>query len=136
MTMKPLYLRLVLALVLALIVLLIISAFRPADPAPAVVVKTLQVVNITTTSADCLFSVEDPQSLPKTLGVCIGKAVNPTTANTRFGLAKAGQGPIKFRSTMTGLTPGTPIHVRAYAIVSGNTIYGNDMLFTTAKPVK
>lgn len=117
--MKSLYLRLVLSLVLALAVLYLFSSFRHTNAAPAVVVKTLQVTNITTSSADCIFSVEDPQSLPKTLGVCIGKAVNPTTANTKFGLAKATQGPVKYRSTLTGLTPGTTIHVRAYAIVAG-----------------
>jgi hypothetical protein len=134
--MKPLYIRLVLSLVLAIAVLYLLSSFRYTDPTPAVVVKTLQVTNISTTSADCIFSVEDPQHLPKTLGVCIGKAANPTTANTKFGLSKATQGPVKYRSTITGLTPGTTLHVRAYAIVSGTTIYGNDMTFTTAKPVK
>lgn len=134
--MKPFYLRLVLSLVLAMAVLFIILAFRSAAPKPAVLVKTLQVTNITTTTADCFFSVEDPDHLPKTLGVCIGKAANPTTSNTRFGLAKTTQGPVKFRSTMTGLTPGTTMHVRAYAIVAGNTLYGNDLTFTTAKPVK
>lgn len=134
--MKPFYLRLVLSMVLALAVLYLLSSFRHTDPNPAVVVKTLQVTNISTSSADCIFSVEDPQHLPKTLGVCIGKAANPTTANTKFGLSKATQGPVKFRSTMTGLTPGTTMHVRAYAIVAGNTLYGNDLTFTTAKPVK
>lgn len=134
--MKPLYIRLVLSLVLALAALYLLSSYGTANPTPSVVVKTLQITNITATSADCIFSVEDPQHLPKTLGVCIGKAANPTTDNTRFGLAKATQGPVKYRSTMTGLTPVTTIHVRAYAIVSGTTVYGNDMMFTTAKPVK
>jgi hypothetical protein len=134
--MKPLYIRLILSLVLAMAVLYLFSSSRPALPAPAVVVKTLQVTNIGPNTADCIFSVEDPQHLPKTLGVCIGKGLNPTTSGTKFGLAKATQGPVNYRSTMTGLTPVTTLHVRAYAIVSGTTIYGNDMTFTTAKPVK
>ncbi|MBI5372855.1 MAG: hypothetical protein HZA79_12605 [Sphingobacteriales bacterium] len=134
--MKRLFSLLALTLAPALVVLYISSAFRPASPAIGILVKTLQVVNIKTTSAECLFSVEDPQHLPKTLGVCVGKGVNPTTANTKFGLSKANQGPVNYRSAITGLTPGTTLHVRAYAIVSGNTIYGNDISFTTLKPVK
>ncbi|MBI3137908.1 MAG: hypothetical protein HYZ15_04920 [Sphingobacteriales bacterium] len=134
--MKRLYIRLVLSLVAAAAAIYLASSFRPAGPKPAIVIKTLQVINITTTSADCIFSVEDPQHLPKTLGVCVGKGVNPTTANTKFGLAKAGQGPVKYRSAITGLMAGATMHVRAYAIVSGNTIYGNDISFTTLKPKK
>lgn len=137
--MKRLIPRLALLLVTAFTLVYLMSAFRPHSDTPdpaAIVIKTLQIVNITSNSADCIFSVEDPQHLPKTLGVCIGKGPNPTTSNTRFGLAKATQGPVKYRSTMTGLTPNSTVHVRAYAIAGGSTVYGNDMVFTTAKPVK
>ena len=34
-------------------------------------------------------------------------------------------------SHLTGLTPGTTYHVRAYAVNSVGTAYGNELIFTT-----
>ncbi|MCP4711620.1 MAG: hypothetical protein GY869_23625, partial [Planctomycetes bacterium] len=61
-------------------------------------------------------------------GVCWSESPNPTTSDTctfdRTGLGI-------FTSSITGLTPSTPYHVRAYAINSVGTGYGNDETFTT-----
>jgi hypothetical protein len=103
---------------------------------PGVTVTTVAVSNITTNSARCKFTVTDPGNLPKTLGVCIGKGPLPTTDNTRFGLAKMMQGPTTYYSEMTGLAPGTLIYVRAYAILSTGTVYGNTLQFRTLAPAK
>ncbi|MGB3006882.1 MAG: hypothetical protein WBC06_10250 [Chitinophagaceae bacterium] len=119
------------------IVILSLSAYTKKinESNPLVVtVKTLSVTNITSGSATCKFSVTDPDKLPKTLGVCIGKSNTPTTSGTKFGLAKGTQGPLNFFSEVTGLTASTTVYVRAYAIVNGNTVYGNTLSFKTLPP--
>lgn len=62
-------------------------------------------------------------------GVCIATTVNPTTAATKFA---NGSGIGTFSATyLDQLTPNTLYHVRAYAITSFGTFYGNDIAFTT-----
>ncbi len=57
-------------------------------------------------------------------------SANPTVADN-----KTTDGPVSatgaFTSSITGLTPGTLYHVRAYAINAAGTSYGNDVTFTT-----
>lgn len=55
---------------------------------------------------------------------------NPTTAHNMTTLGKTSStGP--FSSTITGLSPNTTYHVRAYATNSLGTAYGEDVTFTT-----
>ncbi|MCP4568822.1 MAG: hypothetical protein GY841_14690, partial [FCB group bacterium] len=55
----------------------------------------------------------------------------PTTTNND-GITNNGTGPGSFSSSITGLTPGTEYHVRAYATNSNGTSYGEeDVSFTT-----
>ncbi len=67
-------------------------------------------------------------------GVCWDTAPFPVVGQA---LAPAGTGdapvtlPVTFTSLITGLTPGTTYHVRAYATNSVGTGYGNDIPFTT-----
>jgi hypothetical protein len=61
-------------------------------------------------------------------GVCWSTTVNPTTANS---LTNDGTGTGIYVSSITGLTPSTLYHVRAYATNSVGTAYGNDISFTT-----
>jgi uncharacterized protein (TIGR02145 family) len=61
-------------------------------------------------------------------GVCWSTTINPTTANSK---TTDGSGSGAFTSTITGLTPCTTYHVRAYATNSAGTSYGADMPFTT-----
>jgi parallel beta-helix repeat protein len=67
---------------------------------------------------------------PSQHGVVWGTSLNPTTANS-----KTIDGPVSaagaFTSSMTGLTPGTLYHVRAYATNTAGTAYGEDVTFTT-----
>ena len=67
---------------------------------------------------------------PTAYGVCWGLALNPTTAgdSTNEGGASATGA---FTSSITGLTPGTLYHVRAYATNSSGTAYGADLTFTS-----
>ncbi len=61
-------------------------------------------------------------------GVCWGPAENPTVADSK---TVDGSGLGGFSSLVTGLTPGVPYHVRAYATNGAGTAYGDDHAFST-----
>jgi uncharacterized protein (TIGR02145 family) len=62
-------------------------------------------------------------------GVCWSTSANPTTANSK---TSDGTGTGSYSSSLTGLTPCTTYHIRAYATNSaGKTAYGADKTFTT-----
>jgi uncharacterized protein (TIGR02145 family) len=65
-------------------------------------------------------------------GVCYALTANPTTANS---IVASGSGTGTFTSTITGLTPATTYHVRAYATNSAGTSYGEDQNFTTGSAI-
>jgi uncharacterized protein (TIGR02145 family) len=71
---------------------------------------------------------------PTERGVCWSTDTLPTTASSH---TSDGTGFGQFFSTMELLTDGTIYHVRAYAINSAGTGYGNDVIFSTqeASPV-
>jgi len=65
-------------------------------------------------------------------GVCWSTAPNPTIADST---TTDGDGLGAFTSSITGLTPATTYHLRAYATNSGGlTAYGADVTVTTASP--
>ena len=61
-------------------------------------------------------------------GVCWGTSSNPTTGGSH---TTDGSGTGVFTSNLGGLTPGTTYYVRAYAINSQGTAYGQQITFTT-----
>ncbi len=61
-------------------------------------------------------------------GTCLSVNANPTTADTVDAGSGAG-GVGAFTTSITGLTPGTLYHVRAYATNSAGTSYGADVTF-------
>jgi parallel beta-helix repeat protein len=64
-------------------------------------------------------------------GVCWSTSANPTVSLPTKTTDGSGTG--SFASSITGLSPNTTYHVRAYATNSDNlTGYGNDLSFTTA----
>jgi YVTN family beta-propeller protein len=63
-------------------------------------------------------------------GICWSTAPSPVLGGECVG-GGTGTGP--FTGNMTGLTPGTPYHVRAYATNASGTAYGGDVQFTTAQ---
>jgi uncharacterized protein (TIGR02145 family) len=67
-------------------------------------------------------------SLVTSRGVCWSTSPNPTTANN---ITTNGSGTGSFTSTLTGLTANTTYYVRAYAINSAGTAYGNELSFTS-----
>jgi hypothetical protein len=62
-------------------------------------------------------------------GVCWSTAPNPTTSNET---TSNGTGTGSFTSLITGLSPSTKYYVKAYAINSEGTAYGNEVSFTTS----
>ena len=63
-------------------------------------------------------------------GICWGTSANPTISNSHQAASSGGTG--SFTANMTGLSPGTTYHVRAYAKNSAGTGYGTDVTFTTS----
>jgi hypothetical protein len=63
-------------------------------------------------------------------GIVWGTSVNPTTASNLGKVTAAGTTGV-FTGSMTGLTPATTYHYRAYAINGIGTSYGADTTFTT-----
>jgi len=61
-------------------------------------------------------------------GVCWSTSVNPATADSK---TSDGTGIGAFASHITGLTPGTTYHIRAYVTNSVGISYGSDVSFTT-----
>jgi len=66
-------------------------------------------------------------------GICYGTSALPTTANS---IVAGGAGLGAFTSNLSGLTPGTMYHVRAYATNSAGTAYGNEITFSTPAVVE
>ena len=61
-------------------------------------------------------------------GICWSTITNPTIANNK---TTDGTGTGNISSNITGLSPGTTYHIRAYATNSVGTAYGSDITFTT-----
>jgi parallel beta-helix repeat protein len=113
------------------------SAFHVAyaDNLPvAPTVTTAAVTSITTNSAAGGGNVTSQGSTTLTArGVCWSTSPNPTTGNSH---TTDGTTTGTFTSAITGLTPNTTYHVRAYATNNNNmTSYGDDLSFTTTTAV-
>lgn len=92
-------------------------------------VSTLNVSNITATSATCGGNViSDGGSAITARGICWSTSQNPTINNT---YTTDGTGTGSFTSSITGLTPGTTYYVKAYATNSIGIEYGEQKSFTT-----
>jgi hypothetical protein len=90
-------------------------------------VSTAPIDNITSTSAASGGNVSDDGGSPVTQrGVCWSTSPNPTTANS---LTNDGSGTGNFNSNLTGLTDFTTYYLRAYAINSAGTAYGEEFSF-------
>ena len=88
---------------------------------------------ITTTGATSGGNVtSDGGSTVTNRGVCWSTSTNPTTSNSH---TSNGSGTGIFTSSLTGLLPTTTYYIRAYAINSVGTKYGNQLTFLTSTPV-
>lgn len=93
-------------------------------------VATVEVREITATTAMCLGNVasEGGSELIER-GVCWGVSINPSLTANHLAAPETTLG--MFEVVMSDLMPNKTYHVRAYAINSNGTAYGNDLTFTT-----
>lgn len=97
-------------------------------------ITTKSVTNIGETSAHSGGEISSQGTHPITLrGICWSTSPLPTKDLTTK--TENGSGTSPFTSIMTGLTPGTLYYVRAYAINSVGTSYGQQETFTTVSPL-
>lgn len=100
-----------------------------AKPKTTAVVITNEASSITPTSATVSGEVVTDGSPASTeRGFTFGTKSNPTIDGPKI---PAGKGPGTFTADLTGLTPGTLYHFRAYALNSVGVGYGADQTFTT-----
>jgi uncharacterized protein (TIGR02145 family) len=102
-----------------------------------VVVPTLTTTAVTgvtlTTAATGGNITDDGGGAVTARGICWATTLNPVIGATNTTTNGTGTG--VFVSNITGLLPGTPYHVRAYATNSAGTAYGADFPFTTTAAV-
>jgi len=97
------------------------------------VVALTYVSEITQTSAITGGTVTDDGDAPVTeFGICWSTSPNPTIGINKKNI---GAGIGSFTVSIDGLTANTKYFVRAYAISSAGTSYGNEVTFTTASTV-
>ncbi len=93
-------------------------------------VATGEVTHISAVSANCKGEVTADGGEPVTArGLCWGTSPNPTTADFTND---PGQGTGLFAAAMAPLQPATTYYVRAYALNSVGTAYGESKSFTTS----
>lgn len=95
---------------------------------PYIVVTTFPPVDITSCEAICGAKVTSLGCDLKELGICWGTAAEPTVNDS---VRKTENCTEPFTYTLTGLTPATEYHVRAYALNGTEYVYGLDECFTT-----
>ena len=94
-------------------------------------VTTTPVTNITETSATGGGEVtSDGGATVTERGICWSTSHNPTTSGSH-GTSGSGLG--SYTCLMTNLTPNTTYYMRAYAINSQGTAYGNEISFVTTE---
>jgi uncharacterized protein (TIGR02145 family) len=99
-----------------------------AAQTPTIITK--DVTGITYTTAISGGDVPSDGGAPITVkGICWSTSENPTLSNSH---TTDGSGTESFTSNMTGLVEGTTYYVRAYAMNSKGTAYGNQISFRAA----
>jgi hypothetical protein len=95
----------------------------------AAVVTTKEITSVLLTTASTGGTViHDGGAAVTSRGVCWGTTINPVVSGNH---TLDGSGTGVFTSTISGLSPSTLYHVRAYATNSTGTFYGDDFSFTT-----
>jgi hypothetical protein len=108
----------------------VIKGIEIPNTAPTVTTQAVTAIKATTATGNGNITALG-SSNPTAYGVCWNTAGTPTTANS-----KTNKGAISatgaFTAAMTGLTAGTKYYVRAFATNSVNTVYGEEVSFTTS----
>jgi hypothetical protein len=97
------------------------------------VLTTSSISSITSSSAVSGGNItSDGNATVTSRGVCWSTSINPTTSNNT---TSDGTGTGSFSSSITGLSAGTVYYVRAYAINTAGTSYGNQVSFTSSASI-
>tara|TARA_Y100000589_G_scaffold285621_1_gene285256 strand:+ start:22752 stop:24725 length:1974 start_codon:yes stop_codon:yes gene_type:complete len=109
-------------------------SFTTTNPVQLATLTTTTISSITETSAVSGGNITNNGGATVTSrGVCWGTSPNPTPADNS---SVNGNGTGNFVSNLSGLKGGTTYYVRAYAINSAGTSYGDEVSFTTTSPVQ
>lgn len=100
--------------------------YKPLAVSTLVTIPPASITQTTAVSGGNITS--DGGSSVTSRGVCWSTNANPTIANDK---TTDGSGTGNFTSTISGLTQGQTYYVRAYAINSAGTAYGNEVSFKT-----
>lgn len=110
-------------------IFLMVLACKKEEPPGPPALTTEPVSEITYSGATAGGTITDDGGEAVTArGVCWSTLQNPTTADNK---TEDGWGSGSFTSEITGLDPETPYYVRAYAVNSVGTSYGNEVSFTS-----
>jgi hypothetical protein len=104
-----------------------VKSFTTLSAPPSLV--TSEASNISYTTANCGGSISSDGGVSITQrGICWSTSSAPTTSSSKN---QEGSGIGSFTSSITGLSPNTTYFVRAYAINTTGTFYGNEVTFKT-----
>lgn len=116
-----------------LVAITLIYSCKKTDSVKIPVLTTSPITNITFTSViSGGIATSDGGSAITEKGVCWSTSANPTTADSK---TSDGSSTGQFISNLTGLTAGTLYYIRAYAVNSAGTAYGDEISFST-NPLK
>lgn len=116
--------------ILSLLSLIILALSTGCKKNKTPIITTTPVTDITMTTAISGGSIsDDGGSEIISRGICWSTSQEPTTDDN---ITSDGTGPGDFTSSMTGLSENTTYYVRAYAVNSSGTGYGNLETFTTS----
>ncbi len=107
-------------------------SFNTLTSIPVVTTTAISGIGSTTAISGGLV-ISDGGSSVTSRGVCWGTTTNPTTSNSK---TVDGSDVGSFTSSLTGLNPNTTYYVRAYAINSSGTAYGNQLSFKTSAAIE
>lgn len=114
---------------IAFSIFLIIFVLSSCKKEQMATVSTADITEITTTSAKCGGDIsDDGNSFVTQRGICWNASPNPTINNQ---YTSDGNGSGSYTSTLSGLVEGVTYYVRAYAINSMGTVYGEEKNFIT-----
>ena len=108
---------------------IVLSTLQPSSYVP-LNINTISVSQISDAIAVIYGSVSASSGSSATKGVCWNVSINPTISNNSV---YSSNGPGNYAVSLTGLSKNTTYYVRAFVTINGNTTYGKNLIFLTAK---
>jgi hypothetical protein len=125
---KSAFFPLSLLLITSISITMLLLAFTAPQQTPSVTTKAVKEITATTAQSGYVISAAGVTITKH--GICLSKGPGPTTKNMIFAAEKA-PGP-SYNVQITGLTPGMKCYIRSFITTNTETIYGNEISFTTA----